>query len=64
VFVREHLTPWMPPGWFASGLRALQDTGDANVVVGASIRFVAVGVVALVGAAWLFQRRLSKGGKA
>jgi hypothetical protein len=64
VFMREHLTPWMPPGWFASGLRALQDTGDANVVVGASIRFVAVGVVALVGAAWLFQRRLSKGGKA
>ncbi len=62
--MREYLTPLMPPGWFATALRALQQDGNASVWIPAVVKFALVGLVAMLIATALFRRRMEKGLKA
>jgi ABC-2 family transporter protein len=61
VFLREHITPWMPSYWFVDTARNLQ-YGGANVAWGlVTLKLVSLGVVLLALAALLFRRRFKAG---
>lgn len=64
AFMREHLTPLMPTGWFASAVRELQDGGAGNGWVTAAMKLAVLGTVTVALATLLFRRRLQKGVRA
>ncbi len=61
AFMRDHVTPWLPTGWFALAGRALQDDAASLAWVGATAKLAAAGAACLVLAAVLFRRRLAAG---
>jgi ABC-2 type transport system permease protein len=64
AFLRDHVTPLLPTGWFASAARALQDEPTSAAWVGAGAKLAGLGVLMLVLAAALFRRRLRTGARA
>jgi ABC-2 type transport system permease protein len=64
AFLRDHVTPLLPTGWFASAARALQDEAISADWVGASARLAGLGALMLVLATALFRRRLRTGARA
>jgi len=62
AFLRENITPWLPPNWFVEALRASQFDGYPGsgwpVLAG---RMMILGLVLTVLAAWRIRRRLEQG---
>ncbi len=63
TFMREHLTPLMPPNWFVEAIRGLQSGADASWPW-AVIKLAVFGVVLAGLAAWVLERKLRKGVRA
>lgn len=61
VFLREHITPWLPTAWLAQGLRELQFGNTPVDWPLTLVRLVALGVALLGLAAGLFRRRFARG---
>jgi ABC-2 type transport system permease protein len=63
TFLREHVTPLMPPNWFAEAIRGLQ-SGDGPAWADAAGALVGLGVLLAGVAAWVLERKLRKGVRA
>ena len=62
-FVREHVTPYLPSNWFVEATHQLQE-GNAVAWQWLALKLFLVGVVLVVVAVGIFQRRLSRGWRA
>ena len=60
-FLRDHVTPFMPTGWFVSAARALQFGGSHAAWSVAAVKLGVLGALLIAAAAALFRRRLAKG---
>ena len=62
TFLREHVTPWLPPNWFVEAVRSTQIEGYSGggwlVLAG---RMLILGLLLTVLAAWRMRRRLEQG---
>lgn len=61
AFLRNHVTPLMPTGWFVMAARGLQFGGTDAPWLGAALKLGVLGVVLIAAASLLFRRRLEKG---
>jgi ABC-type multidrug transport system permease subunit len=61
AFMRDHVTPLMPTGWFVLAARGLQFGGNDPAWIGAVLKLGVLGLVLIAAAALLFRRRLEKG---
>lgn len=59
-FVREHITPYLPSNWFVEAAHQLQD-GNTVAWQWLALKLVAVGVVLVIVAVVIFQRRINRG---
>ncbi len=65
AFLRNHVTPWLPPNWFLEAVRGTQIEGyPAGEWPGLTLRMLGLGLVLTVLAAWRLQRNLGKGARA
>jgi ABC-2 type transport system permease protein len=64
AFLREHITPLLPTHWFVDTARNLQYSGDAVAWPLALAKLLALGILLLALAAWLFRRQFRAGGRA
>jgi ABC-type multidrug transport system permease subunit len=62
AFLRDHITPLLPPNWFVEAMRAAQ-SGEATLAAWplAALKLTVLGVVLIALAGWLFRRKLSRG---
>ncbi|MBI5383410.1 MAG: ABC transporter permease [Verrucomicrobia bacterium] len=60
-FLREHVTPWLPPNLFLETARRLQFDSAAPSWTWSALQLAVLGLLLVVLAAWRFQRRLEKG---
>jgi ABC-type multidrug transport system permease subunit len=62
TFLRDHITPLLPPNWFVEAMRAAQ-SGDATGVAWSlvALKLTLLGGVLVVLAGWLFRRKLLRG---
>ena len=60
-FLRDHVTPLMPTGWFVTAARGLQFGGPGAAWLVAGLKLGVLGVVLIAGSALLFRRRLERG---
>ncbi|HRZ35282.1 MAG TPA: ABC transporter permease [Candidatus Paceibacterota bacterium] len=63
TFMREHLTPLMPPNWFVEAIRGLQSGADA-AWPWAAVKLAVFGVALAIIAAWVLERKLRTGVRA
>lgn len=63
TFMREHLTPLMPPNWFVEAIRGLQFRDEAAWAQ-ATFSLAALGIVLVGVAAWLLGHKLRQGVRA
>lgn len=59
--IRDHISPLSPAFWFTSAVRGLQSEYAGLDWILASGLLIGLGIVFVVGAAWIFQVRLEKG---
>ncbi len=62
-FVRDHLTPWMPPNWLVEAARDLQN-GAGGSWAWTALKLGVLGLLLVTLSAWLHHARLRKGGRA
>ena len=61
-FLRNHITPWMPPNWFVESLRAAQFEGYPGTPWPALAgKMMLLGLVLTAFAAWRMRRNLTSG---
>ena len=60
-FLRDHVTPLMPTGWFVAAARDLQFGGPNAAWLVAAVKLGALGALLIAASALLFRRRLAKG---
>ena len=60
-FLRDHVTPLMPTGWFVSAARGLQFGGPTAAWLVAAVKLGVLGALLIAASALLFRRRLAKG---
>ena len=60
-FLRDHVTPFMPTGWFVAAARGLQFGGPTAAWLVAAVKLGALGALLIAASALLFRRRLAKG---
>lgn len=63
AFFRTHLMPWLPTHWYTATTRAVE-YGGATLWWPEALKLVLTGAALLAVAAWIFHRRLAKGGRA
>lgn len=62
AFLRDHVTPLLPPAWFVGAVRATHfDEATAGVWLPAVMKLLAVGLLLGAAAAWGFRARLRRG---
>jgi hypothetical protein len=61
AFLRDHVTPFMPTGWFASAARSVQGGNVTAAWMPAALELAVFGVLTAVLATVLFRRRLQRG---
>jgi len=63
AFLREHITPLLPPNWFVEAIRGLS-SGDGAAWAGAAGALAGLGLILTGVAAWVLERKLRKGVRA
>ncbi len=63
AFMRDHVTPLMPTGWFVLAARGLQFGGADPAWLGAVLKLGVLGLILIAASALLFRRRLEKGAR-
>ncbi len=61
AFIREHISPWMPPYWFAEAVRNLEFGDGSTSWVGWGLLMGGLGLGLMGVAAWMLRRRLEAG---
>lgn len=60
VFLREHISPWLPTWWFAETVRSLEFGNHPSWGL-VTLKFAGLSVALIALAAWLFRRRFKTG---
>jgi len=61
VFVRDHITPWMPSYWFADAARSMQSGAGQNPWGATLFQLLLSAAILTAVAAWLFRRKFRIG---
>jgi len=62
TFLRDHVTPLLPPNWFVEAMRAAQSGGGESAAWAlAALKLTVLGLMLIALAGWLFRRKLSRG---
>lgn len=56
----QHVTPWMPPYWFAAAARSLQTSEAAGSWVGSTLLLAALGLALVAAAGWMLRARVEQ----